>query len=126
MSQRPPNTEAKVSGVGIHKSRRNATIATMPVNARQFMLTHFPRLLQNLTKNSVEHDFSWMVAVKVDFHLLPPWFAGVVGTAKGVMSKTTAGLPAPYAFKGQVQFQSSGYRPLSVAFAAERFFSGVH
>jgi hypothetical protein len=71
LPQRPPNAEAKVSGVGIHKSRCNATIATMPVNERQLTLTHFPCFLQDLTKNSVENDFSWMVAVKVDFHCVP-------------------------------------------------------
>jgi len=71
LPQRPPNAEAKVSGVGIHKSRCNATIATMPVNEGQLTLTHFPCFLQDLTKNSIEHDFSWMVAVKVDFHCVP-------------------------------------------------------
>ena len=71
MPQRPPDAEAKVSGVGIYKSGRDATIATMSVNERQLMLTHFPCFLQDLAKNSVENDFSWMVAVKVDFHLSP-------------------------------------------------------
>jgi hypothetical protein len=60
LPQRPPNAKAKVSGVGIHESRRNSTIATMPVNERYLMLTHFPCSLQYLAKNSVENDFSWM------------------------------------------------------------------
>jgi hypothetical protein len=42
------------------------------VNQREFDLTHLPGLLQNLAKNSVEHDLCWMVAVKVDFHLSLP------------------------------------------------------
>ena len=40
----------------------------MAVNQRQLTLPHLPSLSQNLAKNSVEYDFSGMVAVKVDFH----------------------------------------------------------
>ena len=71
-SQRPSNTESKVTGVGVHKSRCDAAITTMAVNQRQVTLPHLPSLLQNLSKNSVEYDFSGMVAVKVDFHFSPP------------------------------------------------------
>ena len=48
----------------------------MAVNQRQVTLPHLPSLLQNLAKNPVEHDFGWMVAVKVDFHLCPPKLLG--------------------------------------------------
>jgi hypothetical protein len=34
--QRPPNTESKVTDVGVHKSWCDATITTMAVNQRQF------------------------------------------------------------------------------------------
>jgi hypothetical protein len=68
-------------GVGVHKSRGDAAIATMAVNQRQVTLPRFPNLLQNLAKNSVEHDFGWMVAVKVDFHLRPPELLGVARTS---------------------------------------------
>ena len=72
VAQRPSNTESKVTGVGVHKSGCDATITTMAVNQRQVTLPHLPSLLQNLAKNSVEYDFSGMVAVKVDFHFFPP------------------------------------------------------
>ena len=72
LSQCPPNTESEVTGVRVQESRRNSTIAPMAVNKDEFDLTHLPRLLQNPTKNSVEHDLSWMVAVKVDLHLSLP------------------------------------------------------
>ena len=64
-----PDTETKVTGVRVHESRCNSTIATMAVNEGEFELTHLPSLSQNLAQNSVEHDLSWMVAVKVDLHL---------------------------------------------------------
>lgn len=72
VAQRPSNTESKVTGVGVHKSGCDATITTMAVNQRQLTFPHLPSLLQNLAKNSVEYDFSGMVAVKVDFHFFPP------------------------------------------------------
>jgi hypothetical protein len=51
LPQRPPNTESKVTGVRVHESRCNATIATVAVNQREFDLTYLPSLLQNLGKN---------------------------------------------------------------------------
>jgi hypothetical protein len=72
--QRPPNTEAKVTGVRIYKTRSNSSIATMSMNECQFVFPHFPSLLHNFAKSSVEYDFSRMVAVKVNFHLFPFWF----------------------------------------------------
>jgi len=48
----------------------------MAVNQRQVTFPHLPGLLQNLAKNSVEYNFSGMVAVKVDFHLFPPSLLG--------------------------------------------------
>ena len=79
--QCPPNTESEVTGVRVHESRRNATIAPMAVNEDEFDLTHLPRLLQKLAQNSIEHDLSWMVAVKVDLHLSLP-LCSVVGANK--------------------------------------------
>src|SRR6266853_581849 len=88
--QRPPNTESKVTDVGVHKSWCDATITTMAVNQRQFALPHLRSLLQNLAKNSVEYDFSWMEAVKVDFHLFP---LSLLGRGKqDVTRKRIAGL----------------------------------
>ena len=72
LPQRSANAESKVSGVRVHETQCNATIATMAVNQRQFSFTHLPSLSQNLAQSSVEHDLSGMVAVKVDFHLSLP------------------------------------------------------
>src|SRR5260370_18704644 len=72
ITQRPPNAEPKITGVGVHKSRGDAAIATMAVNQRQVTFPHLPGLLQNLAKNSVKHVFFWMVAVRVNFHLSLP------------------------------------------------------
>src|SRR5260221_9124183 len=63
----------------------------MAVNQRQVRLPHLPSLLQNLAKNSVKHDFCWMVAVKVDFHLCPPKVAGTAQQT-AVIRKRIAGL----------------------------------
>src|ERR1700730_14172246 len=51
--QRPPNTEAKVTGVCIHKTRSNSSIAAMTMNQCQFVLPHLPSLLHNFAKSSV-------------------------------------------------------------------------
>jgi hypothetical protein len=72
LTQRPPNTESKITSVRVHESRCNATIAAMAVNQRQLRLTHLPSLSQNMGKNPVEHDLSRMVAMKIDFHLALP------------------------------------------------------
>jgi hypothetical protein len=108
--QRPPNTESKVAGVRVNKTRRNATITTMAMNQRQFIRTHLPSLLQNIAKNSVEHDFSWMVAVKVDLHLFPP---GSLGLEANRASSGRAGLPAIYSF----------FHGLGLGFLYQRFSS---
>jgi hypothetical protein len=57
------------------------------MNKRQFILTHLPSLLQNIAKNSVEHDFNWMVAVKVDLHVFPPGSLGP-RSKQGVIRKS--------------------------------------
>ncbi len=72
MPQRTPDKESKVTGVCIHKTRSNSSVATMTMNQCQLIFTHLPTLLHNLAKSSVEQDFSRMVAVKVDFHIFPP------------------------------------------------------
>jgi hypothetical protein len=72
MPQGPPNTEAEVTGVCIHKTRSDSSIATMAMNQCQFVFTHLPGLLHNFAKSSVEHDLSRMVTVKVNFHLSYP------------------------------------------------------
>lgn len=72
VAQRTPNTKSEVAGIRIHETRGNATITTMAMNQRKFILTHLPSLLQNRAKNSVEHDFGWMVPMKVDFHFCLP------------------------------------------------------
>ena len=72
MSQRLPNTETKVTGVCIHETRSDASIAAMTMNQCQFVVTHLPSLLHNFPKSSVEHDFGRMIPVKVNFHLFAP------------------------------------------------------
>jgi len=72
MSQRLPNTETKVSGVCIHETRSDASIAAMTMNQCQFVFTHLPSLLHNFPKSSVEHDFGRMIPVKVNFHFFAP------------------------------------------------------
>jgi hypothetical protein len=71
MSQRLPNTETKVTGVRIHKTRSNSSISAMTMNQGQFVFTHFPSLLHK-AESSVEHDFRWMISVKINFHLFTP------------------------------------------------------
>jgi len=124
--QCPSNTESKVTGVGVHKSGCDATITTMAVNQRQVTLPHLPSLLQNLAKNSVEYDFSGMVAVKVDFH----FSLLVAGTSQqtGCYRKKNSGIIAFCSL-----FSRTGFNPYLVVdglsqslFAAEIFLSGLH
>lgn len=72
MPQHTPDAKSKVTRVCVHKTRSDSPIATMAVNQREFIFAHLPSLLDNLAKSSVEHDFSRMVAVKVDFHTSTP------------------------------------------------------
>ena len=72
MSQRLPNTKTEVTGVCIHKTRSDASIAAMTMNQCQFVFTHLPGLLHNFPESSVQHDFGRMIPVKVNFHLLAP------------------------------------------------------
>src|SRR5271163_2534117 len=71
----------------------------MTVNQRQVTLPHLPSLLQNLAKNSVEYDFSGMVAVKVDFHF--SLLAAGTSQQTGCHRKRIAGLsPSVHYFHG--------------------------
>ena len=71
MAQRVPNTETKVTGVCIHETRSDASIAAMTMNQCQFIFTHLPSLLHNFPKSSVEHNLRRMIPVKINFHLWP-------------------------------------------------------
>jgi hypothetical protein len=92
MPQRPPNTEAKVTGVCIHKTGSDSSIATMTMNQCQFVFTHLPGLLHNFAKSSVEHDLSRMVTVKINLHLSYPGSvelgANRVSLEKNIAQKT--------------------------------------
>jgi hypothetical protein len=103
--QCPPNTESEVTGVGVHESRCNATIAPMAVNEDEFELTHLPRLLQNLAKNSVEHDLSWMVAVKVDLHLSLPFRSVARANTVAYEKDSLDCRSSAHAFTGKVQIR---------------------
>ena len=72
MAQRLSNTKAKITGVRIHKARSDSTIASVTVNQCEFLLPHFPGLLQDLGECPVEHDFRGMIAMKVNLHPSSP------------------------------------------------------
>src|ERR1700678_2397001 len=126
LPQCPPNTESKVSGVRVHESRCNATIAPMAVDKDEFDLTHLPSLFQNLAENSVEHDLSWMVAVKVNLHVSLP-FRSVV-RANRCHAKKNSRIIGHLLTLLRARFNSdlvvdSLPQPL---FTAEVFFSGLY
>ncbi len=52
-----PDTEAKVTGIGVHKAGGNASIASLTMNQSQFGFAHLPRLPQDFAKCSVKDDF---------------------------------------------------------------------
>lgn len=62
------NSKPEVTGVGIHKAGRNAAVPSMTVNQRQIIFAHFPCLVHDVSENPSVDDFTWMIAVKVDFH----------------------------------------------------------
>src|SRR5258707_15890040 len=72
----------------------------MAVNQRQVTLPHLPNLLQNLAKNSVEDDFGWMVAVKVDFHLRPPKLLGPRSNQSVIRKRIPGFSPSVHCFHG--------------------------
>src|SRR5258708_28903930 len=115
ITQRAPNAEPKITGVGVHKSRSDAAIATMAVNQRQVTLPHLPSLLQNFAKNSVKHDFCWMEAVKVDFHLCPPKMLGPRSKQLSSEKEYPDDRRLFTAFTGRVQFPSCRSPPLAIA-----------
>jgi hypothetical protein len=66
------NAQTKISSICIYKPRTDSSIAAMAMNQGKLALPHFPSLLHNLSECSVEHDFTGMVAVKVDLHIRSP------------------------------------------------------
>ena len=72
MAQRLSNTEAKITGVRIHKPWTDSSIASVTMNQDKFAFAHLPSLLQDLGECPVEHDFSRMIAVKINLHPLRP------------------------------------------------------
>src|SRR5260221_6993831 len=99
----------------------------MAVNQRQVTLPHLPSLLQNLAKNSVKHDFCWMVAVKVDFHLCPPMLLGP-RAANSCHQKKNSRLIFVCSLLSRAGFNSDlVVHGLSQSlFTTEIFFSGLH
>lgn len=72
VAQRLSNTEAKITGVRIHKPWTDSSIASVTMNQSKFVFAHLPSLLQDLGECPVEHDFSRMIAVKINLHPLRP------------------------------------------------------
>jgi hypothetical protein len=72
MSQRLSNTKAKITSVRIHKPGTDSAITSVAMNQCQLVFAHLPSLLQYLGERPVEHDFSGMIAVKVNLHRSPP------------------------------------------------------
>ncbi len=68
MAQCLSNAKAKITGVRIHKPGTDSSIASVAMNQCEFVFAHLPSLLQDLGERSVEHDFSGMIAVKVNLH----------------------------------------------------------
>jgi len=66
------NAQTKISSIRIYKPWTDSSIAAMAMNQGKLALPHFPSLLHNLSERPVEHDFTGMVAVKVDLHIRSP------------------------------------------------------
>jgi hypothetical protein len=98
----------------------------MAVNKDEFDLAHLPSLLQNLPKNSVEHDLSWMVAVKVDLHLFLPFAQS--SERIGCHAKKNSRIIGNLLALSQARFNSElvvDSLPQSLL-TAEIFFGGLH
>jgi hypothetical protein len=63
VSQSPANLQAEGAGVCIDKSRRDPSIASVPMDEIQARLSHFPRLLDDLSEHTIPDDLAWMVSV---------------------------------------------------------------
>ena len=72
VAQRLSNTEAKITGVRIHKPWTDSSIASVTMNQGKFVFAHLPSLLQDLGESPVEYDLSRMIAVKINLHPFGP------------------------------------------------------
>jgi hypothetical protein len=66
------NAQTKISSVRIYKPWTDSSIAAMAMNQGKLALAHFPGLLHNFSECPVEHDFTGMVAVKIDLQIRSP------------------------------------------------------
>jgi hypothetical protein len=70
IAKRLSDAQTKITCVRIYKARADPAVAAMAVDQDKFILAHFPGLLHNTGECPVKHDFSRMVAMKIDFHAL--------------------------------------------------------
>ena len=63
VSQSTANLQPEGAGVRIDKSRRDPSIASVPMDEIHVRLSHFPRLLDDLSEHTIPDDLAWMVSV---------------------------------------------------------------
>jgi hypothetical protein len=63
VSQSTANLQPEGAGVRIDKSRRDPSIASVPMDEIQVRFSHFPRLLDDLSEHTIPDDLAWMVSV---------------------------------------------------------------
>ncbi len=71
MPQGPSYLESEEASIRVNETWSDTTIATMPMDEYQSILSHLPGLLQELSKDTVPHNFRWVISVKVDLHNNP-------------------------------------------------------
>ena len=63
VSQSAANLQTEGAGVRINKSGRDPSIASVPMDEIEAWLSHFPRLLNDLSEHTIPNDLAWMVSV---------------------------------------------------------------
>ena len=61
--QSAANLQAEGAGVRINKSGCDPSIASVPMNEIEVWLSHFPCLLNDLSKHTIPNDLAWKVSV---------------------------------------------------------------
>ncbi len=96
MPQGSSYLEPEEASVRVNETWSDTTIATMPMDEYQSILSHLPGLLQELRKDTVPHNFRWVISVKVDLHNNPKntesWRAKLPFTALGGEASSCVGL----------------------------------
>jgi hypothetical protein len=63
VSQSAADLQAEGASIRVDKARRDPSVASVPMDEIEVWLSHFPRLLNDLSEHTIPDDLAWMVSV---------------------------------------------------------------